>query len=143
MPSTVIQPLADRFKVLLEGIGLKVPDSGWQRDHLPATPGAEIELPDIGRGDVEAAESQLGTNDWGLEFLVTIWFDLREATASQKRLADAVEQWINAVDHDDAGLHAIPGVDSVKVTSAQRVYQLEKNRTLVGYETTVAVLRLV
>lgn len=147
MASSILQPFADRFKVILEGLSLpatiKLPPSGWQRDHLPKAPGAEIELPDIGRGDSEQPESQLGANDWTLEFLVTLWFDLREATVAQKRLAEAIELWIKAIDSETVLYSTFPGLDAMKVTRAERVYQLEKDRTLVGYETTVACVLLV
>lgn len=147
MASSILQPFADRFKVILEGLSLptaiKLPDSGWARDHLPKAPGAEIELPDIGRGDPEAPESQLGANDWQLEFLVTLWFDLREPTVAQQRLAAAVELWIKAIDAETSLYSSFPGLDAMKVTRAERVYQLEEERTLVGYETTVACLLLV
>lgn len=145
MASTIIQPVADRLKTLLEGLALptslKVPASGWQRDHLAKLPAAEIELPDIGRTDIEEAESQLGSNDWDLDFVVSLWFDLREPTVAQQRLAEAIEKWVAAVDGESWA--SVPGVLEAKVLRAERVYQLEKQRTLVGYETTVRVFRLV
>lgn len=144
MSSTIIQPIADQLKTLLEGLDLpkrlKVPPSGWARDHLDSVPAAEIEPPDLRRVDPDTGESQLGSDDWDLEFLVSIWFDLREPTSAQKDLVEAVEKWIAAVDAN----RSLGGtVLDASVISANRVYQLDANRALAGYETTVGVLKLV
>lgn len=145
MASTVIQPVADRLKVLLEGLSvpsgpIKVSDSGWMRDQLKGLPAAEIEIPDIDRG--EESESQLGSRDWQLDFPVTIYYDLREPTLAQVRIVEAVEKWIAAVDADEQ-LGGLSGVVTARVIRADRVYELQDKRTLIGYETTVRVTRLV
>jgi hypothetical protein len=100
---------------------------------------AEIEIPDIGRTRPEEAESQLGADDWQLEYVVSIWVNLTNGPASQQRLVGLVEQWIAAIDTDPTlgGL----ALDA-KVTSAHRQYLLDR-RPLVGYETTLAVWKLV
>jgi hypothetical protein len=113
----------------------------WAGESLTMGAGgaAEIEIPDIQRTGVEQAESQLGFYDWDLEFPVSIWVNLTETGRSQQRLVALVEQWIAAIDADPTlgGL-----VLEAKVTDAKRQYQLAK-RPLVGYETTLAVLKLV
>jgi hypothetical protein len=70
---------------------------------------------------------------------VTIWVNLTQGARAQQRLVAVVEAWIAAVDADPTlgGL-----VLEAKVTSAKRQYQLAK-RPLVGFETTLAALRLV
>lgn len=140
MASTVIQPVADRLAELLDGIGVNA--NTWADNALPAGTDvvAEIEIPDIARTEPEQAESQLGADDWHLEFVVTLYADLRQARASQQRLVVAVEQWIAAVD-DDRQLGTL-ALDAA-VTDAKRVYHTDPNRPLVGYETTVAVWKLV
>lgn len=143
MASTVIQPVADRIGVLLEQAGCAV--NVWPRDHLPssAVAMAEIELPDFDRTDPEERESQLGSDDWRLDYLVTVWVKLTEPTGAQQHLAETVETFVSLLD-DDRGLNGL-ALDA-SVTSGRRVYQInpkDRSPALVGYETTVAVWKLV
>lgn len=144
MASTIIQPITDALVTILRDLtlteALTVPDSGWGRDHLAKLPAAEIDLPDIGRTDIDEPESQINSEDWDLRFPVTIYYDLREPTVSQERLIEAAEKFIAAID-DDPTLSSL--VQEAKVTSASPVFQLEKARTLVAYVLTVDVLQLV
>jgi hypothetical protein len=139
MASTIIQPVADHMATMLRALGLGV--NTWASEALTMgrAGAAEIEIPDVARTGVEEAESQLGADDWDLEFPVSIWVNLTETGTSQQRLVQMLEQWISAVDADVTfgGL-----VLEAKVTRAQRQYQLAR-RPLVGYETTVSVLKLV
>lgn len=139
MASTIIQPVADHLATVLTGLGLGV--NTWAAEALTMGPAgaAEIEIPDIARTGIEEPESQLGADDWDLTFLVSIWVNMTETGVSQQRLVELVEQWIAAIDTDITlgGL-----VLEAKVTKAERQYQLAR-RPLVGYETTVAVLKLV
>lgn len=139
MSSTIIQPVADHMAGLLEALGLGV--NTWARDALTmrGSGAAEIEIPDVSRTGVEEAESQLGADDWDLTYVVSLWVNLTETSVCQQRLVALLEQWIAAVDADVTfgGL-----VLEAKVTEAKRQYQLAK-RPLVGYETTVSVLKLV
>lgn len=142
MSSSLIQPVADVLKTTLEGLSLSpvLKVHVWARGDLTRVPAAEIELPTITRVLPDEAESQIGTYDWRMDWPVTIYYDLREPKVAQERLADALEKWIAAVD-------ANPGLTGLaldaKVTSAERVYELQQNRTLVAYETTVSVIKLV
>jgi hypothetical protein len=106
---------------------------------MGASGAAEIEIPDVARTGVEEAESQLGADDWDLTFPVSIWVNMTDQAHDQIRLVQTLEQWIAAVDADVTfgGL-----VLEAKVIRAERQYQLAR-RPLVGYETTVAVLKLV
>jgi hypothetical protein len=139
MASTIIQPVADKLATMLTALGLGV--NTWARLALrPGTAGmAEIEIPDVTRTAPEQAESQLGADDWDLEYLVTIWVPLTDGISSQRRLVEVLEDWIAAIDADVTlgGL-----VLEAKVTSARRQYQTEPTQ-LVGYETTLAALKLV
>jgi hypothetical protein len=139
MASTILQPVADHAAVMLKALGLGVNTWTGASLQMGDAGAAEIEIPDIGRTGVEQAESQLGSYDWDLEFPVTIWVNLTETARSQQRLVELVERWIAAVDADPTlgGL-----VLEAKVTQAKRQYQLAQ-RPLVGYETTLAALKLV
>lgn len=139
MASTVVQPLADRLTSLLAAIGVTVPAGGWARDHLHALPAAEIEIPDGRRRNVDEPEDHLGQRDWQLEFPVTLWVDLHEASAAQRQLVELLEAWIAAVDADET-LNNL-ATDAV-VTSWQRVYDAtDQARPLLGVVTTVEVLK--
>jgi hypothetical protein len=139
LTSSIIQPIADHACTILKALGLGV--NVWADDELTmgANGAAEIEIPDLGRTGVEERESQLGFYDWDLEFPVTIWVNLTQGPKAQQRLVAVTEAWIAAVDADPTlgGL-----VLEAKVTGAKRQYQLAK-RPLVGFETTLAALRLV
>lgn len=141
LTSTILQPIADRLATILTGLSLGV--NTWAQPGLRfgAAGAAEIEIPDIDRTPLERSESQLGSNDWDLEFPVAIWVNLTEAEISQKRLVALVEAWIAAVDAD---IHLGGLVLEARVTHAARVYGTTANNVpLVGYETAVAVLKLV
>jgi hypothetical protein len=142
----VIQPIADALADIARAAGMHVPDDTWTVGTLKP-PCAEIEVPNGNRNDPEQSESQLGSDDWNLEFPVTLWVDLHRATEAQIRLKDLLEAFIVAVD-SDRSLGLAPAtvgftLDDASVVSFERVYQLERDRQLVGYETTVAVLALV
>lgn len=142
----VIQPIADALAGVCRSVGLHVPDETWTVGTL-RPPCAEIEVPDGRRTGPEEAESQLGFNDWYQEFPVTLWVDLHRATEAQVRLKTLLEAFIVAVDADRSlGLDPADvdfQLDDASVVSWERVYQLERDRQLIGYETTVAVLALV
>lgn len=140
-----IQPIADAIAELARTIGLTVPDDTWTVGHVHP-PAAEIELPDVRRTAPEESESQLGWDDWDLDFPVTIWVDLTKPTEAQKRLKNYLEAFIAAVDADRSlGLSTNPQVVDSSVLSAERVYAVGegRSRALVGYETVVAVQALV
>jgi hypothetical protein len=139
MASTILQPIADKAATILTGLGLGV--NTWADAELTMgrAGAAEIEIPDIGRTRPEQAESQLGADDWQLEYVVSLWVNLTNGPASQQRLVGAGR----AVDRrrrrrPDARRLVL----DAKVTSAHRQYQLDR-RPLVGYETTLAVWKLV
>jgi hypothetical protein len=141
MASTILQPVADRLAAILQGLELGV--NTWAQPDLrfDRAGAAEIEIPDITRTPLEQPESQLGADDWDLEFPVSLWVNMTQADTAQQRLAALVEAWITAVDADIqlGGL-----VLEARVTTARRVYGTTGNgRPLVGYETAVAVLKLV
>jgi hypothetical protein len=142
----IIQPIADAIADLARGVGLHVPDGAWTVGPV-VPPCAEIEVPNGTRTDPEQAESQLGSDDWDLEYPVTLWVDLRRASDAQTQLKDFLEAFISAVDADRS-LGLAPAtvgfeLDDASVVSFERVYGLERDRQLIGYETTVAVLALV
>jgi hypothetical protein len=126
--------------------GIHVPDDTWTVG-TSKPPCAEIEVPNGNRNDPEQAESQFGSDDWDLEFPVTLWVDLHRATEAQIRLKDLLEAFIVAVD-SDRSLGLAPGDRRVPRLMTRRSCRssactLERDRQLVGYETTVAVLALV
>lgn len=145
MPNVdVIQPIADNLADKCRTIGLNVPGKTWTLGSVNP-PAAEIELPDLARTAPEEAESQLGSDDWDLEFPVTIWVDLTRPTEAQVRLKDYLEAWIAAVDADRQLADLDVQIVDASVVSAERVYAVGEGRSrgLVGYETVVMVHALV
>jgi hypothetical protein len=125
MASTVLQPIADHIGAILKTFQLGVSQDTWAGKDLRfgRAGAAEIEVPDIARTGIEQAESQLGADDWDLEFAVSIWVNITTTGDSQKRLIALVEQWIAAVDADVTfgGL-----VLEAKVVEAKRQYQIAR-----------------
>lgn len=145
MASTIIDPLADALAALAGGItvnGTALKGVWPPRLGVPDVPCVEIEIPTVRRSDVEEAESQLGADDWTLDFTATIHFDMREAVTAQQRIVEALEAWIAAVDADRS--LGIASVLDASVVSAEPLYDLtDEQRPLIGYVTTVRVWRLV
>jgi hypothetical protein len=146
MSSTIIAPLAEALAGLADGITVngKALKGVWPpRMGLPDLPCVEIEVPErITRTEPDEAESQIGSEDWHIDFTATIYFDLREPVAAQLRLIEALELWIAAVDADRS-LGAASTLDA-SVVSAERVYpEDDQQRSLIAYATTVRVWRLV
>lgn len=145
MASTILEPIADALAVIVEALpsitGDPIRADRWVQVPMSRPPCAVIELPKIGRTRPEEAESQLGARDWDLEYPVNFHFALRVADETQRRLAQVIEEFINAVDADP-GLGGL--VLEAKVTDADIVYdETDSANPLIVYETTVAVLKLV
>ena len=140
MASTILQPVADKAATILEALDLGVNTWANKQLRFGRAGAAEIEIPDIARTSLEQAESQLGSDDWELEFPVSIWVSMTEPHTAQTRLVALVEAWIAAVDYD---IQLGGTVLEARVTEARRVYGTSGHHELVGYETTLSVLKLV
>lgn len=143
--STILRPPADRLVEILEGLDLTTQVKGrfGVTLKLPRFPCAVVEIPDVDLSDVEEAESQLGADDWRLEYPVNLYFALREADIAQARAVDALEAFILAVKADPT-LGGTAEIDA-KVVSASVSYDEvsdQANPRLV-IETIVRVWRLV
>jgi hypothetical protein len=147
MASTVVTPIADKLKATMEGLtlapALKV--YRWAPKALSGPgPFAVIELPDIKRGNLLDAETELGRRDWALEFPVVFYFDLVTADVAQGRAAEVAEAFIRAVDEaPDLGIPAL--VEEARVTEAEVSYDIgqEGARPMLVITTTVAVAAFV
>ena len=111
----------------------------WERKDIKV-PAGSVGVPTLERTDVDEAESQLGTDDWKLEFPVSLYFDLADVAKSQQSMVDALEAFTNAIDADQS--LGLPTVEA-SVNDAQPFAERDRKRPLVGYEITVSVLRLV
>lgn len=145
--SVEIQDVADALAALLESLGLWVPrnDAGhcaWAPSGLDSVPAGVIELPAIRRPDpLEIDDAPLGSNEWLLEFPVTLYFDLAEAGYAQTEAVSYVEALIQAVNTDHTlGLN---GVDDSSVVSSEIVLIDDQARPMIAYECQVHVLKLV
>jgi hypothetical protein len=132
-----VTEIAEAIVAVIAGIGLK--KYLWEPKDLKPPAGA-VHVPHIKRTKPDEAESQLGSDDWDLDFTVSLYFDLAEAAKAQQSMVDAVERFIDAID-EDPSLGGV--VLEASVTDAVPFIERDRPRPVVGYECTVSVLRLV
>ena len=144
--STEIQGVANALATLLEGLGMWVPrvsgKNAWAPKDLDRVPAGVVELPAVRRPGVDEVDNApLGSNEWLLEFTVSLYFDLSEAAYSQAEAVDHLEAFISAV-NTDRGLGIASVIDS-SVVSAELVLIDDRKRPMVAYECQVDVLKVV
>jgi hypothetical protein len=141
--STVIAPIGDALKEMIDALDVSQSVTGylWPKGDLDSRPAGVVELPDLRRRGPDERESQLGANDWMHEFPVTFWIDNQGNKTNFPLLIDIVEAWVKAIDANPTlGLGGlIPNETSV--TDVEPV--ITENEKLVGFQTTVAMTRLV
>lgn len=137
MSDRIITPIAEAIVDLLEGIRLAA--HLWEPKDL-APPAGAVGVPTLKRTPPDEAESQLGADDWNLDFTVSLYFDLVDAAKTQQAMADALSAFTAAVDAD----RSLGGTAfDASVTEAVPFVEKDRKRPLAGYEVTVAVVRLV
>lgn len=141
MASTIIQPTADALAATLAAADLTVAlkTYRWTVRDLDRVPAAVIELPDLDRNARDEPERELGSNDWGMIFPVTLYFDLSEPVAAQEQAAETVEKVIAAIDAD----YTLGGVvENSKIVSAEPSYDYtDQARPLLAYACEAHVIR--
>lgn len=137
MTSTIVEPLADSVKTLLETVtGLTV--YRWNPADI-SPPCAVIEPPAFSRVDPEQDEDvPLGTIGWLITFPVTVYVDLDEAEYAQSQVVAFTEAVVSTIDGTRTLDHA--GVLDAGVTGGEPVFIEDRNRTLVAYECQLAAL---
>ena len=145
MASTVIDPVAQALSDLAVGLSIaagKVRAYKWEVGYsgIGACPAVVVGLPGIGRTKIDEPESQLGANDWTLDFPVLLAVELDQAPKASAHLAEFGEAYIKAVDADPQfdGL-----VADAKVVDAEPVVITDGARPQLAYELRVGVLKLV
>jgi hypothetical protein len=96
-PSTVIVPLADALKQMLEGLDFApaVKAYRWAPSMVATVPAAVIDIPEVRRTGIDEPEEQLGSDDWTLTFPVELLVDLavaETATDPRRRAARGVHR---------------------------------------------------
>lgn len=132
--------IAEALVECLKGIGLREGQAHlWEPKDLTPPAGA-VGVPAIKRTPPDEAESQLMTDDWELDYTVSLYFDLANVALAQQSMTDKVEAFIKAIDADPSlgGL-----VLEASVTEAVPFIERDRKRPLVGYECTVSVTVLV
>lgn len=148
--STVIDGIASALVTKINGLQAaysldqNVIGYKWPKVDFDAPrPVGNVELPELRRRGPTERESQLGSNDWQHEFPVTFWIDNTGANTNFPLLIDIVEAWIKAIDADPAlGLGTVIPDETSVIECVPVVIDSESTR-LVGYETRVALTRLV
>lgn len=141
MPSTVLDPIAEGIKTVVEGLSPTVKCQKWVLRDTDARPAAVIELPTVTRTDVDAVEDHLGQNDWRSEWPVSFYFDFTDATFGQAQALEVIEKFIAAI---DAAPTLSGTVQEAKVVTAGPP-EIEEGaaRPMLVYPTRVAVLDFV
>lgn len=141
MSSTVLDPIAEGIKAVVETLSPTVKPKKWLIRDTDARPAAVIELPTVTRTDPDIAEDHLGQDDWRSEWPVSFYFDFNDATFGQAQAIEVIEKFIVAVDADPT----LGGtVQEAKVITAGPP-QIDENaaRPLLVYPTTVSILDFV
>lgn len=128
---------AEALVAIIERLGFRGELWEPQTIRLPA---GTVGTPTLRRRAPDDRESQLLTNDWWVEFTVSLYFDLRDAQKAQQGMVDGLLAFTRAIDADPS--LALTVLDAA-VTSAVPFVEKDRNRPLVGYEITVATLSLV
>ena len=145
MASTIIAPVAQALQTKIAGLGLATTVAGhlWAPAMLPTRPCGVVELPTLGRTDPLEAESEIGRDDWEMEFPVVFYFDLTEPIATQTLAVEVVEAFIQAVDADPSlGIVSIADDASVVSVGPPEVIDDQAN-ALIRYPAVVRLTRLV
>ena len=115
----------------------------WAPRDLDGTgPWGVVEMPAVERIGLDEAETQLGTDDWTVEFPVVFYCALDEARYAQAQIVAVVEEWIAAIDSNPFAADA--SVDDITVIDAgPPEIDPDAARPLVIYPTTVQLLKFV
>lgn len=105
-------------------------------------PCAVVEMPTIARVAPEAAESQLGSDDWLIEFPVVFYFELDDPVFAQEQAVNTVEAFIQAIDADgNLGMATV--IDTKVIESGPPELIVDQQRAQIAYPTRVQLLKLV
>lgn len=132
-----IQSPAEALVAVITSIGLDA--ELWEPPTI-RPPMGTVGTPSVRRTPPDQAESQLSTNDWYVDYLVSLYFDITRAQAAQQRMVTALIDFTEAIDADPS----LAGtVFEAAVTSAEPFFEDGRNRPLIGYQITVATLSLI
>lgn len=112
----------------------------WERENFDRLPAVAVGVPAFKRHGPDEAESQLGTLDWEIEYPISFYVDLANATDDQQRMVDGLQAIAVALDADPTLGDTV--FDS-GITEATPFVEEERARPLAGYQVTVAALKLV
>jgi len=142
------QPVADAIASVLAGLAPELwtpADAGtckWSPRDLDSVPAVVVEVPTIRRPEPDEQDLiGLGSNGWVLEFPVTFYFDLSEASYAQTEAVAYVDAAILAIDAN-RGL-GIPTVIDTAMVAAEPTVVEDRARPLMAYECQVHVLKAV
>jgi len=146
MASTIIQPVANAIKEVIDGIPLTPPFKSyvWEPQDVDSYPAATIAPPTIRRVSIENPESQLGSDDWIFEFTIFLCFDVGEVIFSQTQAVEYAEAFIDAIDdNQDLKKQALEAkVVSIEYKGLSK-FSERSTRECLAYECEIDVLKLV
>ena len=145
MSSTIIAPLAQSvadFISAIDGLpdGVKVTGYRWERQAFDAPlPVATVGIPTVRRTTPGDRESQLGLDDWDLEFPVGLLVEIIDPVAAQQLAVEFVEKFIRAVD-ENPSLDSPTVIDDAAVIEAEPEVLVEQPRSLLIYRCRLQVI---
>jgi hypothetical protein len=148
MSSEIVEPLAQQIAEFITEItglstGQSVNGYRWERKAFDAKlPVGVVGIPTIRRTAPGERESQIGTDDWDMEFPVGLYFDLGDPVAAQQLAVETVERFIRAVD-ENPSLGDDTVVDDAAVLEAEPEVLMEQPRALLIYRCRLAVIKQV
>jgi hypothetical protein len=139
MASVVIDPIADRIKAVLDAL---VSAAYWPPVAMPdALPAAVVQPPTVRRVAPEDGESQMGADDWRIDFSVSAYFDLADTGTAQTAGVEFFEAFVSAVDNDPTLAGTV--LDAKVTTGSPDYDRISERRPVFIYECTVETFCLV
>jgi hypothetical protein len=146
--ATTLDDVAD--KIVAELDGLTFTDGGgttatcksykWNPRAYDQLPVGTVGMPEVRRVGPDEAESQLGSDDWFLDYPVELAVALEEAVYAQATAISFLDAFIAAI---DANQTLTSTVLDAKVVEAIPFAEEDRNRPILGFECTVRVWKLV
>ena len=135
MASTVLDPVAETLAQFITDLDVDVNVTGikWERQAIDAQlPVGIVAPPTIHRTEPGDRETQMGFDDWDLEYPVGLYFELTDAYTTQTQAVEVVEKFIRAVD-EDPSLGDPTIVDDAVVAEAEPEIVEDASRAVLVY----------
>lgn len=142
--SEILDPVAETIASFITDLDITdrvVTGYKWQRAMWDAKlPVGEVGVPTIRRTEPGEAESQMGSDDWYLEYPIGLYVELAESVSAQALAVGIVEKFIRAVDANPS--LGDPTIHHASVIEAEPEVLAEKPRALLIYRCRLVFTKL-